>query len=93
MRFIVLVSLCVRPYMCVCVCVCFHVFWGNNSKRNQSRSMKFKYIVVYENNSNKFDTGHCRTKVKVTANTEIFLHLLQYKLSGPITQLWYKLRC
>ena len=22
---------------------------------------------------------------------EIFLHLRQYKLSGPITQLWYKL--
>ena len=22
---------------------------------------------------------------------QIFLHLLQYKLSGPITQLWYKL--
>ena len=27
--------------------------------------MKFKYIVVYENNSDKFDIGHCRTKVTV----------------------------
>ena len=25
-----------------------------------------KYIVVYENNSDKFDIGYCRTKVKVT---------------------------
>ena len=31
--------------------------------------MKFKYSVVYENNSDKFDIGHCRTKVKVTALT------------------------
>ena len=48
--------------------------------------MKFKYIVVYENNSDKFDVGHWWTKVKVTAcNFEIFLHLLQFKLSGPMT--------
>ena len=34
--------------------------------------MKFKYIVVYKNNSYKFDIGHywiCRTKVEVTAYT------------------------
>ena len=29
--------------------------------------MKFKYIVVYENNSDKLEIGHCRTKVKVMA--------------------------
>ena len=29
--------------------------------------MKFKYVVVNENNSDKFDSGHRRTKVKVTA--------------------------
>ena len=28
--------------------------------------MKFEYIVVYENISDKFDNGHCRIKVKVT---------------------------
>ena len=28
--------------------------------------MKFKYIVVYENNLDKFDIGHYRIKVKVT---------------------------
>ena len=50
-----------------------------------------KYIVVYENNSDKVDIGHHRTIVKVMVDFEIFLHLPQYKLAGPITQLWYKL--
>ena len=27
--------------------------------------MKLDYIVVYENISDKFDIGHCQTKVKV----------------------------
>ena len=54
--------------MCVSVCVCFRVCvcLCDNSKRNRSRNMKFKYIVVYENISDKFDIGHCWTKVKVT---------------------------
>ena len=47
--------------------------------------MKFEYVVVYENISDKFDNGHCQIKVKVTVG--LFLHLTQYKLSGPITQL------
>ena len=29
--------------------------------------MKFKYIVVNENNSDKFDNGYYQSKVKVTA--------------------------
>ena len=56
--------------------------------------MKFKYIVVYENKRDKFNIRHCRTKVKVTARLKIFcpfVQLLQYKISGAITQLWYKL--
>ena len=59
------VRMCVCVCFCVCVCVCvlFHV----NSKRNQSRNMKFKYTEVNENNSEKFDIGHCRTKVTVMA--------------------------
>ena len=60
-----------RPYVCVfihmSVCVSLCVFLHDNLKRNQSRNMKFKYIVVNENNSDKFDIGHCQTKVKVTA--------------------------
>ena len=42
-----------HPYVCVCV------FLHDNSKRNRSRNMKFKYIAVNENNSDKFDIkGH-----------------------------------
>ena len=32
--------------------------------------MKFKYIVVYENNSDKFDNRHYRIKVKFTAGVK-----------------------
>ena len=34
------------------------------SKSNRSRNMKFEH-VVYENISDKFDSGHCQIKVKV----------------------------
>ena len=55
--------------------------------------MKLEYIAVYENSSDKFDIEHCQTKVKVTVGLQKFPHLPQYmyKLSGSITQLWYKL--
>ena len=55
-------------YVCVSVCVFLH----DNSKRNRSRNMKFKYIVVNKNNSDKFDNGHCQVKVKVTVGLENF---------------------
>ena len=47
--------------------------------------MKFKYIVVYQNKSDKFNIGHCR--IKVNTGVQIFPNLPQYKLSGPRTQL------
>ena len=74
--------------MCFRMCVFLH----ENSKSKRSRNMKLDYIVKYENScfSDKFDIGHCRTKVKVTARLRNFSPLPQYKLSGPITQLWYK---
>ena len=34
--------------------------------------MKFKYIVVYEYSSDKFDIGHYGIKVKVTAGVKRF---------------------
>ena len=34
--------------------------------------MKFKYFVVYENISGKFDSEHCWIKVKVTLGLWIF---------------------
>ena len=59
--------LVVAEYSSVCVCVCVFVILHHNSKSNQSRNTKFKHIVAYENISDKFDNGHCRIKVKVTA--------------------------
>ena len=79
------VSLCVCVCVRVCVCVC--VFLHDNSKRNRSRNTKSEYIVVYKNSSDEFDIELHRIKVKVTVGD----HLPQYKLSGPIVQLWYKL--
>ena len=49
--------------VCVCVCMCVFLrvcFLHDNLKRNQSRNMKFKYVVVNECNLDKFDIGHCR---------------------------------
>ena len=53
--------MCVCPCLCVCVCVFLH----DSSKCNSSKNMKFEYIVVYENNSDKFDIGHRQIKVNV----------------------------
>ena len=80
----------VCPSVCVCVCVCLCT---DNSKNNGSINLKLEHVVVYENSSDKFDIGHCPIKVKVTSwrDFEIFLHLPQYKLSRPISQLWRKL--
>ena len=81
--------MCQFVLVCARVCVC--VFLNDNSKRNRSRNMKLKYIVVCKNSSDKFDIEHHRFKVKVTVGLQMFPLLPQYKLSGPITQLWYKL--
>ena len=53
--------------------------------------MKLEYIVVYEDSLDEFDIELRRTKIKVTVGVQMFPHLPQYKLSGPIIQLWYKL--
>ena len=51
--------------------------------------MRLEYIVVYENSSYEFDIELRRINVKVTAGVQKFPHLPQYKLSGPIVQIWY----
>ena len=56
-------SVCLSWCLSVCVCVCVH----DNSKNNGLIDLKLEHIVVYENNSDKFDIGHCPIKVKVTA--------------------------
>ena len=80
----VCLSVCVSRCLSVCVSVCVH----DNSKNNGSIHLKLEHIVVYENSSDQFDIGHCPIKVK---DFEIFLHLPQYKLSSPTSQLWHML--
>ena len=54
--------------VCVGVCVCFHVssFCTITQKKESIQEHEINN-VVYENNLNKFDIGHYRIKVKVTA--------------------------
>ena len=51
--------------------------------------MKSQYIVAYENISDEFYIELRQVKVKVTVGLQNFPNLPQYKLSGPIYQLWY----
>ena len=53
--------------------------------------MKFKYMVVNENNSESSILGIVEPMSRKWQDFDIFLKLLQYKFSVPITQLWYKL--
>ena len=73
-------SVCV---LLVCVCVCLSVYVYDNSKNKGLIYLKLEHIVGYENSSDEFDRSR--------SQCEIFLHLPQYKLSGPISQLWHML--
>ena len=81
-RVLMSVCVCVRLSVClsVCLCVCVH----DNSKLEH-------ILVIYGNSSDEFDIGHCPIKVEPQHDFEIFLHLPQYKLSSPISQLWHRL--
>ena len=79
-------SVCVSWCLCVCVSV-----YTITKKNDGSIHLKLEHTVVYENSSDEFDIGHCPIKVKVMAYFENFLHLPQYKLSSPISQLWHML--
>ena len=48
--------------------MCLH----DNSKRNQSRNTKLKYIVVYKNSSDEYNIELRRIKVKVTVGVQKF---------------------
>ena len=52
-------SVCLSWCVSVCLFVCVH----DNSKNNGSIHLKLDHIVVYENSSDEFDTGHCPVKV------------------------------
>ena len=80
--------MCVRPCLCLCLCVCFSMI---TQKEIDLGTRNWSTLAVYKNSSDKFDIEHCQIKVKVTLGVQKFPHLPQYKLSGPITQLWYKI--
>ena len=41
-------------------------------EKKRSRNTKFEHILVYENNSDKFDIGQCTIRVKVTVGLHVF---------------------
>ena len=67
------------------MCVPVSVFLHDNSKRNRSRNIKFKRVLVYENSSNMFDIGHCHTKVKVTAGLRNFSSFTAIQTASSFT--------
>ena len=80
-------SVCVSGCLCVCVSVYVH----DNANNNGSIHLKLEHTVVYENSSDDLTLGIIRSRSMSRRDFEIFLHLLQYKLSSPISQLWHKL--
>ena len=78
--------MCACVHACMSVHVCVFVL-HYNSTNNRCRKMKFDYIVVYEKPRNNSILCIVEWRSRSRWNFEIFLHLPQYKLSGPITQL------
>ena len=77
---------CVSVSLCVCLCVCVFVCVHDNSKNNGSIHLKLEHIVAYQNSSDEFDNGSDQGQGH-SLTFKIFLHLPQYKLSSPISQL------
>ena len=82
-------SVCVCVCVCVCVSVCVSVYTIHDTSKNNG-SIHLKHIVIYENSSTSSTLGIVRSRSRSRHDFEIFLHLPQYKLSGPIFQLWDK---
>ena len=73
----------------VCLSVCVH----DNSKNNGSIHLKLENIVVCKRLGRVrhwalSDQGQGQSRC---GDLEIFVYLPQYKLSSPISQLWYML--
>ena len=82
----------VRVLKSVCVSVSVSFFVHDNSKNNGSIHLKSEHIVIDGNSSEEFDIGHCLNQSQGHSVTlKIFLHLPQYKLSSPISQLCHML--
>ena len=82
---------CLSVCLCVCVSVYLFVCVHDNSKNNGSIHLKFEHIVVYENRSDGSTMGIIRSRSRSWRDFEMFLHLPQYKLPSPISQLWHML--
>ena len=83
------VRLCVH----LCVSVCVYVFFCvcDNTKNNGSIHLKLEHIVAMNIARRSSTLGIVRSRSKSQRDFEIFLHLPQYKLSSPLSQLWHKL--
>ena len=81
--------------VCVCVCVCLSVCMSvcvhDNSKNNGSIDLKLEHIVDMKIARMSSTLGNVRSRSRSQHDLEIFLHLPQYKLSRPISQLWHML--
>ena len=82
----VCLSVCVSVCVCICVSVCVHD--NSKKKNNVSIHLKLEHIVVYEKGPMSSTLGIFRSRSRSWRDFEIFLHLPQYKLSSPISQLW-----
>ena len=87
-------SVCVRVCVsvCVCVCVCVSVSVYRITQKIMVQSTLNLYILYYMKIARTSSTlGIVRSRSRSPCDFEIFLHLPQYKLSSPISQLWNKL--
>ena len=61
----------------MCLCFCVSAFLHDNSKRNLSRNIKYKYVLTYENNKFDIGQGHGATfypfnKIKTVISTLLY---------------------
>ena len=71
--------------LCVCASVCVSVCVHDNSKTNESISIKLEHIVVHGNCSDDIDIGHCPIKVKVTAIQTVMFYI---SALAHVRKLW-----
>ena len=81
-------SLCVCVCVCLCVCVCFCTITQKEIDLGTRNRNTLQYMKIARTSSILSFIGSRSRSLQAFKN---FPHLPQYKLSGPIVQLWYKL--
>ena len=71
--------------VCVSACLCVSVYTLTQKIMVQSIQSKLEHFVVYENSSDDFEQW------ALSDQGQGHIHLPQYKLSSPISQLWHTL--